>query len=413
MVDDRYAKNQRYINSLSKWVRSDVVHHSNFDQMLCKLEPFVKEMVALDNENRRIAEIEQLAANERQNLLNSNSSNKTKNSFNVQNKGNGWSTNKRKQTIQYESDNSNDGITPNKVFNQKSMDNSANKLKTKMGLQNNKTHPTLGSFQGPKNKSEFFSKGQKNKETPRKSRPGINRKSNKIESNGAKNARNKGQSPSARLALLAGFFVQKEDIIENNICGGAPSFGNTFAQLSNNEHPSSFSQHDNHINVPSDIKIGSNVSSDCALTSAYSTNNSNSMPQAPLSDITPSKNDDSSKNINSGKKKFKFSPANYGAISATLHEAVNVEANLGKNAVTSDANLPNINVNKCKSNTMINTKPLQETCDETPTKSATDHSSTITPTTELDNKLKSNRYVPKPFEKSYLSQYVDSDDDFQ
>merc|ERR1719430_630206 len=43
MVDDRYAKNQRYINSLSKWVRSDVIHHSNFSQMLSQLEPFVNE----------------------------------------------------------------------------------------------------------------------------------------------------------------------------------------------------------------------------------------------------------------------------------------------------------------------------------------------------------------------------------
>merc|ERR1712025_36580 len=47
MVDDRYAKNQRYINSLSKWVRSDVIHHSSFNQMMYKLEPFVKDMIAL------------------------------------------------------------------------------------------------------------------------------------------------------------------------------------------------------------------------------------------------------------------------------------------------------------------------------------------------------------------------------
>ena len=53
MVDDRYAKNRRYIESLSKWVRSDVIHHSNFNFMLAKLEPFIKEMTLQDEENRK------------------------------------------------------------------------------------------------------------------------------------------------------------------------------------------------------------------------------------------------------------------------------------------------------------------------------------------------------------------------
>ena len=45
MVDDRFAKNQRYMNSLSRWVRSDVVHYSNCNQMLSRLESFKNEMI--------------------------------------------------------------------------------------------------------------------------------------------------------------------------------------------------------------------------------------------------------------------------------------------------------------------------------------------------------------------------------
>ena len=193
MVDDRYAKNQRYINSLSKWVRSDVVHHSTFDQMLCKLEPFVKEMVALDDENRAIAEKEYSATKDRQQLLHSHTWTKTKNSSKVQEKGNRWNSNKRKQTtIQYESDSSNDGMTPNSVLHQQSMKLSSNNQTRKTDLQNNKFKPTpFGSKSslGPNNRSEFFSKVPKKRETSLNSRPCNNRIGNINASNGDKNTK--------------------------------------------------------------------------------------------------------------------------------------------------------------------------------------------------------------------------------
>ncbi len=44
MVDDRYQRNNRYIGSLSKWVRSGVTHYSYFDQMIGSLTQFTKQM---------------------------------------------------------------------------------------------------------------------------------------------------------------------------------------------------------------------------------------------------------------------------------------------------------------------------------------------------------------------------------
>merc|ERR1712038_599453 len=40
MVDDRYAKNQKYISSLSKWVRGRVVHYNNTNLMVDSLNNF-------------------------------------------------------------------------------------------------------------------------------------------------------------------------------------------------------------------------------------------------------------------------------------------------------------------------------------------------------------------------------------
>lgn len=52
MVDDRYQKIQRYIGSLSKWVRAGVIHHKDCNQMLATLEAFNGDMVQMDAENK-------------------------------------------------------------------------------------------------------------------------------------------------------------------------------------------------------------------------------------------------------------------------------------------------------------------------------------------------------------------------
>ena len=180
MVDDRYAKNQRYINSLSKWVRSDVIHHSSFNQMMYKLEPFVKDMIALDNENRMIAEIEDTVDNVQKNFLHKNSSSEKKDSKSQKNR-NTSNRYKRKQTIEYESDSSNDAVeASNRISNGESRENVSSKLKTKMELNNHASRPNLGSFPGPKDRSEFFSKGPKSNGTQSKPRAGTNRKKNTI-----------------------------------------------------------------------------------------------------------------------------------------------------------------------------------------------------------------------------------------
>merc|ERR1719420_2472523 len=46
MVDDRYQKNQSYLQSLSKWVRSGVRHYSNCQLIFDDLKNFNMEMVA-------------------------------------------------------------------------------------------------------------------------------------------------------------------------------------------------------------------------------------------------------------------------------------------------------------------------------------------------------------------------------
>ena len=51
MVDDRYGRNPRYVNSLSKWVRGRVVHYSNTNTVLDSLQTFTKEMKHMEIEN--------------------------------------------------------------------------------------------------------------------------------------------------------------------------------------------------------------------------------------------------------------------------------------------------------------------------------------------------------------------------
>ena len=49
MVDDRYSKNSKYVKSLSKWVRGNLVHYSNANQMMDSVQTFLEEMKCLTN----------------------------------------------------------------------------------------------------------------------------------------------------------------------------------------------------------------------------------------------------------------------------------------------------------------------------------------------------------------------------
>jgi len=54
MVDDRYAKNPRYVSSLSKWVRGRVVNFNNSADMLHSLNDFTTEMKQLDKDREEV-----------------------------------------------------------------------------------------------------------------------------------------------------------------------------------------------------------------------------------------------------------------------------------------------------------------------------------------------------------------------
>jgi len=59
MVDDRYARIGRYINSLSKWVRSGVVHYSDCNMMTSRLAEFSEQMRQFDADRVKIQEEEE------------------------------------------------------------------------------------------------------------------------------------------------------------------------------------------------------------------------------------------------------------------------------------------------------------------------------------------------------------------
>ena len=50
MVDQRYAMNRRYVDSLSKWVRNGVTHYNNCQDVLTQLTQFRQDMRGLDQE---------------------------------------------------------------------------------------------------------------------------------------------------------------------------------------------------------------------------------------------------------------------------------------------------------------------------------------------------------------------------
>ena len=260
MVDDRYAKNRRYIESLSKWVRSDVIHHSNFNFMLAKLEPFIKEMTLQDEENRKIEkETAQYLQNE---YSKSNPVNEYENQSRpkvdwTSKKSRFTETDRRKKEsasrkrnrgnsrIQYDSDNSSDGS----FFNNSEMnENIAKNINNfKNPVKETRELPANGSFPGPENRSEFFSKSSKQMS-----------KSAKINAD--------AQSPAARLASLASFAVGKSDI--QDVLRPSASAIKTELYLENNLECQSVL---NATNIPSNIKLNSTIPSNISEQAKIST----------------------------------------------------------------------------------------------------------------------------------------------
>merc|ERR1712043_96943 len=71
--------------------------------------------------------------------------------------------------IQYESDSSNDGFIENKGDMNKTKNSTSKKSKDRFGIKE-RTTPSIGSFKGPKNRSDFFSKTPKQENTGLKPR---------------------------------------------------------------------------------------------------------------------------------------------------------------------------------------------------------------------------------------------------
>ena len=314
MVDDRYSKNQRYINSLSKWVRSDVIHHSNFNFMLAKLEPFVKDMIQQDEENKKIEK--ETAKYIQQNSSNNESSSSNKQSFADKDRrrkeprsrkryaASGWTYSKGgNKNIQYDSENSNDGLSSNNGDGSKKDD--IDIPDPKVQLDEKRVLPKLGSFTGPKNCSEFFSKNSKQAKLQVKAQS--HSMDNPRENTDNHLTRTKdGQSPSARLASLAAFAVHKGDVRQNLLT--SPSIN----ALTTNSSTTTLECQKSAINatkVPSNVQLNSNIPSNVDLQPKISTNsNKYSAFSTPLTDIT-STNCSNVTNTNPNKKKFKFSPA--------------------------------------------------------------------------------------------------------
>ena len=113
MVDDRFAKNQRYMNSLSRWVRSDVVHYSNCNQMLSRLESFKNEMIEYDKENDRIAALYKSAEVNQQEPSNFRFANQGSKASGGGKGQKNWKSTKRKPSrILYDTDSSIDAPSP-------------------------------------------------------------------------------------------------------------------------------------------------------------------------------------------------------------------------------------------------------------------------------------------------------------
>ena len=404
MVDDRFAKNQRYMNSLSRWVRSDVVHYSNCNQMLSTLESFKNEMIASDKENDRLAALYNSAEVNQQvpSILRfTNQGSKASRGGKSQKN---WKSTKRKPlSISYDTDSSSDAPSP--MYRGSELNaSSASKLRKQIESVNKNSRPNVGTFGGPKNRSEFFSKNSKNKRTPRDNTPSTYKEIHAPEAIGVNDV-----SPSSRLASLARFRVPKEDLVKADICDSSYSFHENVRSVpespERSEPPSSIMYADAPT-IPSDIRIGKSIPSDYNLGPAYRSIlpfTPSSTFTAPLSDITTS-TPCSVSNTKTMKKKFKFSPinANKPCVPSSDDLCINGDDQSEKKIVDQalikpeqrktdsySANLTseqNISQNNSVSSLI---KPLQRT----------NHST-----------AKSTRYVLGKYKVKYDS---DSDDDFQ
>jgi hypothetical protein len=71
LVDDRFAKTPRYVNQLSKWVRSSIRHFKDFEAMTNSLKEFADNFVAEDAAAAALIASQQqsLASNQEESLL--------------------------------------------------------------------------------------------------------------------------------------------------------------------------------------------------------------------------------------------------------------------------------------------------------------------------------------------------------
>ena len=56
MVDDRFAKIQRYTNQLSKWARNSILHYNTFQPMIESLKLFTDKFIAIDAAEHRASQ---------------------------------------------------------------------------------------------------------------------------------------------------------------------------------------------------------------------------------------------------------------------------------------------------------------------------------------------------------------------
>ena len=418
MVDERYVKNQKYVNNLSKWVRSDVIHHSNYNQMMLKLEPFVREMIALDEVNAHINEMETNSSV--QEFLYSNSGNQTSNSSTRKGTVGNWVSKKGNQHIQYESDSFGESSNP---LGNETYPSATSKLNMQLSKQNKKKLPELGSFNGPKNCSEFFSKSEKNKRAPRKTqakrkpRSTLDReiqanaeKQEKDKHSGPKGDEDRGQSPAARLAR---FMVQQEDIIKIDPYSSRYNTKEMLKPMEQNytyETPKPLPLKDTS-SIPSDIKIGTDIPSNSKLTPVSTSHNSNSFFHAPLSDIT-TKNTLFLNNLQPTKKKFKFSPVSESLNSLQSSEdpsesVIQANANTG---MAKSINISQTGSNLSSANHVVQQNFLRRDSSELSLGNYSSSSDIKTNEHKISNILKSTRYIPGKYSNTCTE---DSDEDFQ
>ena len=372
--------------------------------MLSRLESFKNEMIEYDKENDRIAALYKSAEVNQQvpsNLKFANQGSKASGGGKGQKN---WKSTKRKPSrISYDTDSSNDAPSP--MYRGSELNaSSASKLRKQIESDNKNPLQSLGTFGGPKNRSEFFSRNTKNKRASRDSTPSTYRGIQAPEVIGVDDI-----SPSSRLASLARFMVPKEDLVREDICDSTYNLHDNIRSVpespERSEPPSSILIADAST-IPSDIKIGKSIPSDYNLESAYSSTlpfTPSSVFTAPRSDITTSTPCGFS-NTKPTKKKFKFSPtiANKSSVPPPGDLCINRD-NQSENQIVDHA-LPTPEQKKTDSYSASLTGEQnisQNTSVSSLAKSfqRSNHST-----------AKSNRYVLGKYKVTYDA---DSDDDFQ